>query len=301
MPVATHSRPNGLFVGLATVDIIYTVDDIPRSDEKISVAGQQISAGGPATNAAVTFAFLSGRAELATAVGSHPLATVIRKDLNRHAVRLHDLARPSRETPPLSSIMVHRGTGERTVISANAAVFAPRIGSFQPQWLRGASILLVDGHYMPLCIAASQAARECRIPVVMDSGSWKEGMLELLPLVDIAICSEDYLPPQCRDTKDVLEFLRAWNIRQVAITAGASPIRLVDHGRRGRIAVELIRPLDTLGAGDIFHGAFCYHAAQPDVSFREALTRAACVASFSCRFPGTREWMGALHYGKTAL
>ncbi len=278
-------------MGLATVDLIYSVEAIPRRDQKISVPGQQVSGGGPATNAAVTFAGLGGRAELVSAVGSNPVATIIRDDLKAHSVRLHDFAPRNPAIPPMSSILVHRKTGDRTVVSANAAVFASSKARFQPEWLRGASILLVDGHYMRLCIVAAHCAHAKRIPVVMDSGSWKDGMDELLPFVDIAICSADYRPPKCRSTSEVVEFLQARNIRQLAITHGASAVRFVDHGRSGTIPIERMQPVDTLGAGDIFHGAFCYHAAQPDVSFREALTRAACVASFSCRFAGTRAWM----------
>jgi sugar/nucleoside kinase (ribokinase family) len=293
MARGTQFRPKGVFVGLATVDILYTVDELPKRDEKISVPGQQISAGGPATNAAATFAFLGGRAELVTAVGSHPLAAAISDDLRRHSVRLHDVAAHRGDVPPVSSILVLRDTGERTVVSANAAVFSSGLGDFKPQWLRGASILLVDGHYMALCISAARAARERRIPVVLDSGSWKEGMQELLPLVDITICSQHYRPPGCRDAKEALGFLRAQDIRQVAITGGGSPIRLVDHGKRGTVAIEPVQAVDTLGAGDILHGAFCYYASRRGVPFREALARAARVASFSCQFRGTRSWMQA--------
>ena len=284
-------RPKGVFVGLATVDILYTVEEIPGRDEKISVAGQQISAGGPATNAAVTFAFLGGRAELVSAAGRHPAAKIISEDLREHSVLLHDLAARSRDVPPLSSIMVHRDSGDRTVVSANAAVFARQLSRFAPQWLRGAAILLVDGHYMQLCISAARAARQRDVAVVLDSGSWKEGMHQLLPLVDVAICSESYRPPSCRDHKDVFAFLQAQNIRHIAITSGAAPIRLLDRGKYGRIAIEPIRPVDTLGAGDILHGAFCYYACRPGTSFRDALTKAARAASFSCQFPGTRQWM----------
>ena len=285
------ARPKGLFVGLATVDLTYTVDAIPRRNQKISVPGQQITAGGPATNAAVTFAFLGGRAALVTAVGSHPLGTIIRTELEKFDVALHDVARRRKESPPVSSIMVLNGTGERTVVSANAAVFSPIHEEFNPRWLSGVQILQVDGHYMPLCVAAARLAHKRGIPVVLDSGSWKAGMAELLSFIDIAICSDDYRPPGCRDIDDVLELFAARGIRQAAITRGASGVRFVDGGKRGTIAIEKIHAGDTLGAGDIFHGAFCYYAGQPGYSFRDALGVAACTATFSCRYSGTRLWM----------
>jgi len=280
-----------LFVGLATVDLTYSVEEIPRRNQKISVPGQHIAAGGPATNAAVTFAFLGGRAALVTAVGSHLLGTVIRTDLEKFDVALHDIARRRQEPPPVSSIMILNGTGDRTVISANAAVFSPISAEFNPRWLSGVQILQVDGHYMPLCISAAQLAHERAIPVVLDSGSWKEGMSGLLRFVDIAICSDDYRPPGCRNVEEVLEFFAARGIRRVAITRGGGPIRYVDHDESGTITVEKIRPVDTLGAGDIFHGAFCYYAGRPGYSFRDALGVAARAATFSCRYPGTRLWM----------
>ena len=288
---ASRVRSRGLFVGLSAVDLSYTVDEIPRRNQKISVRGQQISAGGPSANAAATFAFLGGHAAMATAIGAHPLGAIIRSDLARFSIRLHDFARRRKEPPPVSSIMVLRSTGERSVVSANAAVFPDIAPEFNPSWLDSLSIVQVDGHYMQLCITAARAAHHRGIPVVLDSGSWKQGMSELLPAIDIAICSDDFRPPNCHTRNDVFKFLKRQGIRRVAITSGGDPIRFVDGTERGTVDVKNIRAVDTLGAGDIFHGAFCYYISQSGYSFREAIALAARVASFSCRFPGTRSWM----------
>jgi sugar/nucleoside kinase (ribokinase family) len=185
------------------------------------------------------------------------------------------------------------GSGERTVVSANAAAFSPISLEFNPRWLTGVSMVQVDGHYMPLCIAGARLGRSCGIPVVLDSGSWKEGMAELLPSIDIAICSDDYRPPGCRDNDDTLEFLAGQGIRQVAITRGAAPIIYVDNHKPGKIPIERIRAIDTLGAGDIFHGAFCYYACQMGRGFPDSLAFAARVATVSCLHLGSRLWMEA--------
>ena len=292
----SRRRPTGLFIGLATVDLTYPVDEIPGRNAKISVVSQHIAAGGPATNAAVTFAFLGGRSTLVTAVGAHPLGNVIRRDLLQCSVVLHDVGRRRQEPPPVSSIMVLNRTGERTVVSANAAAFSPLRAQLNPRWLNGVSVVQVDGHYMTLCIAGARTARARGIPVVLESGSWKDGMAELLPFIDIAICSDDYRPPGCHDENDVLEFLAARGIRRVAITRGAAAIRFADNHERSTIAVGKIRPVDTLGAGDIFHGAFCYYACLGQ-DFREALAAAARVATFSCRYLGTRTWIETFQRG----
>jgi sugar/nucleoside kinase (ribokinase family) len=284
-------RPTGLFVGLATVDLSYQVEEIPRRNQKISVAAQHITPGGPAATAAATFAFLGGKTSLVTAVGAHPLAAVIREDLSRSSIRLHDMARGRCEAPPVSSVLVHRETGERTVVSANAAVFSPLNAKFDPRWLAGVSIVEVDGQYMPQCIEAARAAHARGIPVVLDSGSWKAGMAKLLPFLDTVICSGDFRPPGCRTEEDAFEYFIKRKIRRLAITRGGSSIRFVEGESCGEVVVRGIRPVDTLGAGDVFHGAYCYYACQPGMSFRDALLAAARVATFSCRYMGTRSWM----------
>jgi sugar/nucleoside kinase (ribokinase family) len=144
---------------------------------------------------------------------------------------------------------------------------------------------------MALCIAAARAAMDRGIPVVLDSGSWKPGMAKLLAFVDTVICSGDFRPPGCESREDVVEFLSWRKVRRVAITRGESAIRFVDGDKRGEVAMRKVRPVDTLGAGDIFHGAYCYYATQTGISFREALSAAARVATFSCRHRGTRSWM----------
>ena len=99
-------RPSGLFVGLATVDVSYTVDAVPRRNQKISVKAQLITPGGPATNAAATFAFLGGRTTLVTAVGAHPLSAVIRDDLTRF---IDSAARYGPGTPRAAACLCDHG------------------------------------------------------------------------------------------------------------------------------------------------------------------------------------------------
>ncbi len=288
--MVTESACSALFVGLATVDLLYVVDEIPRPNAKISVPGQQITSGGPAANAALTFAALGGTSTLVTAVGQHPLAAAIREEMRRFSVALHDIAPDQSAAPPVSSILVLRNTGERTVVSANATAFPPFSFGFDPQWFAGVSVLLVDGHYMELCIRAAQLARSRKIPVVLDSGSWKQDMEVLLPCVDIAICSDDFRPPGCVDDRDALDFLVRAGIARAVITRGAAPIRYRQDGVAGEIPVEQVLARDTLGAGDIFHGAFCFRICQ-GYAFTDALKFAAQLATFSCCQIGTRAWI----------
>jgi sugar/nucleoside kinase (ribokinase family) len=123
----------------------------------------------------------------------------------------------------------------------------------------------------------------------MDGGSWKIGYEAIIPHVNYAICSANFYPPNCRNQKDVFTYLQSLGIANIAITQGEKPIIYQSSTEVGQIDVPKIHSVDTLGAGDIFHGAFCHYILQH--SFIDALSLAAQVASHSCLFFGTRKWM----------
>lgn len=281
----------GLFVGLSTIDLSYRVNEFPGANSKIVANSQDLFVGGPATNAAAAFSHLGGEATLVTVVGRHVLSGAISEELERYSIQLIDLNPEFAETPVISSIAIN-GAGERSIVSANATRMAALSAKVDEAALEGCSVVLVDGHYMQACQAWSAAARARGITVVLDGGSWKDGTDELLRSVDCAVCSADFRPEGCSTSEEVFAVLRGRGVSRIAITNGAGPIHFVSGEGAGTVPVSQVDALDTSGAGDIFHGAFCYYFSSGR-GFADALAEAARVASESCRFHGTREWMSA--------
>jgi sugar/nucleoside kinase (ribokinase family) len=281
---------HGLFVGLVTLDLIYLAESAPKNNQKIVAADYTVAAGGPATNAAVTFSHLGNQATVLGLLGSHPMTQLIRGDLDNYKVAIADLDNNATEPPPVSSIIVTQSTGDRAVVSINAVKAQAKCESIPPDILQNVNIVLLDGHQMKVS-AIAQIAKSQNIPVVIDGGSWKPGFEELLPFVDYAICSANFLPPGCHASQDVFAYLNSINIPHIAITHGEKPIEYLWEGKTGTIVVPKIQPVDTLGAGDIFHGAFCNYILRE--SFPDALAQAANIAAYSCQFFGTRRWMNS--------
>jgi sugar/nucleoside kinase (ribokinase family) len=283
----------GLFVGITTLDLIYGVSHVPQANEKQTAAALEIAAGGPATNAAVTFRHLGDRAKLLSVLGQHPLTDLVRADLDAQRVELLDLAPERADPPPLSSILVTEGTGDRAVVSRNAVGLQATASQIPPNLLDGVDLVLVDGHQLAVSVVIAQAAQQQNIPVVLDGGSWKPGLEAVLPFVNYAVCSANFLPPGCDEQVEVVAFLRsAMTSPAIAITRGGATIAYFTQAHSGEIAVPKIQPVDTLGAGDIFHGAFCHWILQTD--FVVALTQAAGVAALACQSFGTRQWLVSL-------
>lgn len=279
----------GLFVGLVTLDLIYLTPALPTANQKLVALDYSISAGGPATNAAVTFQYLSNSARLMGVIGCHPVSRFVLAELEQWQIEILDLQPTHTEPLPTSSILVTQSTGERAVISINAIRTQASVEQIPVDVLQAVEIVLIDGHQMAVGQEIAKQAKARQIPVVVDGGSWKPGFEAVLRHADYAICSANFRPPHCQTTTEVLHYLQALNIPNIAITQGEQPIIFFNNGKQGEITVATINPIDTLGAGDIFHGAFCHFILQ--TSFQAALSQAAQVAARACQSFGTRQWM----------
>jgi sugar/nucleoside kinase (ribokinase family) len=280
----------GIFLGLATADIVYYVPHHLDRNQKLKAERQLAYAGGPATNAAVAFAAFGNETSLITGLGQHPLAHVAKLDLADHKVHLLDCTDQPRRPPILSAIIVDLSNGERSVVYSNTDLRKLRQDSISENVLEYADILMLDGYYLPQAIQLANMAKQMSIPVVLDGGSWKEGLEQLLPLVDYAICSSVFCPPDCNpDTVSIITYLHDIGIDHIAITRDGEPITAQVHGETTQVPVIPVRAVDTLGAGDIFHGAFCHYILEHD--FLLSLERAGEVASLSCASLGTRAWI----------
>jgi sugar/nucleoside kinase (ribokinase family) len=285
--------PAGLFVGLTTLDVVHTVGTAPAPNDKVTALRQEIAAGGPAANAAVTFAALGGDATLITALGTHALARVAADELASRRVTVVDATPTAVEAPPVSLVRVVDATGERSVSSTNAS----GVTAAPPPGIDGLAssvdVVLVDGHHAELALAAADAARRAHVPVLLDGGSWKPSLHRLLALVDAAICSADFEAPSGLSTVDSL---LAAGVMSAAVTRGSDPISWATRAEHGTLSPPRVPVRDTLAAGDAFHGAAAFAMARGD-DWRTALEFAMTVAAVRVQHAGPRDWLLALRGG----
>ena len=278
----------GLFLGLATLDLVYLAGKPPGENQKV-VASDCTIAAGEAANAAVTFSYLGNAAVWAGVLGTHAIAQLIRADLAEYNVRIIDLEPGRSHSPPVSSIIVTEATGDRAIVSINATKTQVDPQAINQDILTSVNIVLLDGHQIAASKEIAQLARSKNIPILLDGGSWKPGLEEILPFIEWAVCSDNFHPPNCYNSEQVFAYLSAAGIPNIAITRGEKSILYLSNGTYSSIEVPQIQATDTLGAGDIFHGAFCHYILQNN--FTDTLTAAAKIASHSCKKFGTRGWM----------
>lgn len=285
--------PVVLACGLATVDVIQTVDHVPSANEKVVAVGTRVEAGGPALNAAVTAALLGLPARLVTAVGGSALGRVVLDDCATHGVVVVDTAREG-FVLPVSTVLVTVSTGERAVASRNSVGSTPTAvlaAERVDEALDGVTAVLVDGHHLPVAMAVAAAARERGIPVLADGGSSKPGLEGLLAHVDVLVVSDDFRRGTDDGEVDLRDLL-GLGPRWVARTAGGDPVRwLAADGSSGSVPVRPTVVVDTLGAGDVLHGALVADIAQHGTGDLPAsLARSVALATMSVAAHGARGW-----------
>jgi sugar/nucleoside kinase (ribokinase family) len=286
-------QPKGCFVGLTTVDIIFAFDGYPEEDTKNTARKHTIAAGGPASNAAVAFSFLGGDARLISSLGTSSISEIARGDLARYAIRHLDISEGREREPTLSAIAIAGNSGSRTIFTspgindeADALPYEERISTC----IAGVDVLLLDGHQKKLAVHMARLAKDSNIPVVLDGDLFQSNTEILLPFVDTVIFGKSFCVPGAANNQEVFRYFGSFGVKNVVATNGAQPIEFVSNGCSGSMAVEKVSVLDTLAAGDFFHGAFCYsYVVNRDI--HKALRFAASIATRSVTVFGTRDWM----------
>ncbi|WP_225755052.1 PfkB family carbohydrate kinase [Actinotalea sp. Marseille-Q4924] len=307
------SSPLVLACGLTTLDVRQTVDRVPGPDEKVVARDLAVEVGGPAANAATTSTALGVPVRLLTRVGGAPAGRLVTEELLRLGVELVDHAAPD-DAPAVSTVLVTAATGQRAVASVNAtrpSRGGPAAGGPEAVHaaLDGVTAVLVDGHHLDLAVPVARAACARGVVVLLDGGSWKPGLERLLEHVDVAVLSADFRLPDDHDRGDLLDAVRALGPRAVAQSHGPDAVTVRHAGRTDAVPVPLVDVVDTLGAGDVLHGAAVAwlacaaadrgptgsapsadDAADAGGVTIDALRFAVDVASASCAAAGARGW-----------
>ncbi len=289
----------GLFVGLTTLDLVQRVERRPGVNEKVVAQRSDLAAGGPAAVAAVAFGALGGRSVLLSALSPGPVGRLAAGELDRAGVQIVDAWAAGADLS-ISAITVLDETGERSVVSRNAVDVIAAVPADLPVLARDADVVLIDGHHPDLALAAARAARTAGVPVVLDCGSAKPVYARLVPLADAVVCSAGFTAGEPDGFDAIATALLADGARLVAMTAGAAPVRWRTRQATGVVEVPVVTVCDTLGAGDVLHGAVAFARARGVTDPERSLRFGVVVASLRVQHVGPRTWLDDQRLGALA-
>ncbi|WP_376100261.1 PfkB family carbohydrate kinase [Roseomonas sp. CCTCC AB2023176] len=281
-------RATVLCLGMAVWDRILSLPAIPTAPVKTYGTELRETGGGPAATAAVTVARLGGAARLVGRVGDDPDGARIAEELACFGVDTRFLARLPGARSGTSSVGVDPA-GERLILN-----YPGRGLHVPPDWLdwdaamAEVGCVLVDMGW-PLGAARALAEAQARgIPTMLDAdlNPYPEAAA-LVPLADHAVFSEPGLAA-LTGMGEPEAALRSLDLRATAgVTLGARGYLWRDAGGLHEAPGLPVEALDTLGAGDCFHGALSLAIAE-GVPMARAARFANAAAALKCTRPGGR-------------
>ncbi len=281
------SAPVVLCAGIAVEDFLFRVDRFPEPGAKIYARDLVATTGGCAANAAVAIARLGGRARFAGPIGTDNSSQRFVDGMARAGVDASGVVRVAGGSISISGIFID-GAGEKMVATRRGEKLADA-RTPNPAGLAGdIDVLLADNRFADFVQPICRTARARGIPVVLDGDRATQPDDPLFALASHVIFSSEALRATTGLSDLPAALARAAaNIRAfLAVTNGADDVLWMDTGVVRRMPVFAVTTVDTLGAGDTFHGAFALALAEGRDPIA-AMRFAAAAAAIKCtRFGG---------------
>jgi len=278
--------PRVLCAGIIVLDEVFRVEQFPQPDGKVQARDFFAVNGGCAANAAVAVARLGASAALAGPMGgpagSDENGDRVLAALARDKIDCTACQRTAGFATALSAIFID-ARGDRMIVTYRDDRLAA-VPPHDPESLTAsADIVLADNRYpafvTPICAAARR--RGLRVVVDGDRPSFEDD--PLFGLASHLIFSSECLR-ETTGTADLAEGLARIAQRTdafLAVSNGPDDIVYLQGGKPCRLPVFQIDAVDTLAAGDAFHGGFVLALAEGKSEI-EAMRFGAAVAGIKC-------------------
>ena len=277
-------------IGLNATDTLVLVPRFPAYAGKVRYEQELVSPGGEVATALATCAALGLRTKYIGSVGDDERGRIQVESLRLAGINIDDLqVRPN--CPNQSAyIIIDQSTGERTVFARRPDCLRLEPEQILPDQIARARLLHIDGYDTDAVTRAAAIARRRGIPVTADVDTLYHGFEQVLPNIDYLVASSEFPPAWTgkNDPFDALESLqREYGLKVAAMTLGAHGSLARENGRFVYSPGFVVDCVDTTGAGDVFHGAFCY-AVLEGLPLQEALEFSNAMAALNCTALGAR-------------
>ena len=282
-------KPLVIGLGQCSLDILGQVDNYPALDEKAELNSLLVQGGGPVATALVTLSRLGVPVAIVGAVGDDDFGRQIREGLFQENVDCTYLIQSPQSSSQVAFVTVD-AQGRRNIFWYRGTVhpvIPERLASLLAASVR---VLHLDGLHLDPAIAAAKLARQQAVTTVLDAGTLRSGIEDLLPFIDHLVVSEKFAhqfigkdDPEAA-TRDLL----GYGAVAVTVTMGRSGSLSLGKGvpsiHQPAFVVETI---DTTGCGDVFHGGYIYGLLQ-NWSLERTVRLAAACAAMKARALGGR-------------
>ena len=282
--------PRILCIGMPVRDLTFRVQGLPARGSKENASHFEEICGGNALNGAIGIVRLGGRASICGPMGDarETSSRYIFDRLAHEGIDAKHIVRMPGLVTPISNIMIDP-SGERTIVTFRDPELWKVHLPDTDQLLKDCDAILTESRCAQFCTDLCVEARRRGIPVVVDvdrAMSLREG---LLTASSHLVFSSEPLQETAgvADDAEALKKIAKLTPSFLAGTRGAQGTIWLDEQQNVQQTPAFpVHTVDTLGAGDVFHGAFTL-AITEQQDLPEALRFASAAAALKCtRFGG---------------
>ena len=270
-------------VGIAVHDHVFRLAGDPVVGSKNSASSVTMTPGGPSVNAAKTIVALGGHAVLVAAIGGDEAGKAVIDALGALGVSTEWVEQQADVATSHSCVILH-GDGERTIVNAVEPGLVDRSPPHIGDAVANADAILVEVRWTEGAIAGVAHDAASDTPVVVDfDAATAFPPRRVLDDATHVVFSRDGLASLVPgpSTEAALREVAHTTSATVGVTIGAQGSLWVVEGELVEIPAFATDAVNTLGAGDVFHGAFALAIARGRETI-DAATWATAAASLSC-------------------
>jgi sulfofructose kinase len=274
-------------VGIAVLDLVFRVDSFPETPGKYRASERREVGGGVAATAAATVSSLGGRGVFVGCVGDDAEGERIVADLARYGVGTLGVRRVAGAQSPLSVVLVE-ASGERTIVNHASSGLFDEAAPLTESDLVGADAVLADMRWPSAAVVALDIARRRGLPAVLDCDHDPTDHPDVVAAASHAVFALPTLAAfvGAGDPEAALRAASGLTGGIVVATDGGNGVHWLDGDRYRHLPAFRVDVVDTLGAGDVFHGALALALAEGR-PLESALRWASAAAAIKCtRFGG---------------
>lgn len=246
-----------LCIGQAVQDFVFSVDAMPATADKYRAVDFEAPGGGPAATAAVAISRLGGAARLAARVGDDLLADIIVTELENYGVDCRLVRRMSGRRSSVSAVLVD-DAGERMIVNYLDSSMEP-----DAEWLHAyapldVAAILTDTRWPEGALLGLNLARRNGLPAILDADLPVPKDGELVRAATHVAFSASGLADYSgiEDPEEALRSVKGQTDAWCCVTLGSWGTLFIEDGELNRLPAFDVSVRDTLGAGDVWHGAF---------------------------------------------
>lgn len=247
-------------LGQCCLDYIGKVDSYPPADVKCEFTDMVIQGGGPVATALVALARWRVTCAFTGVLGDDLFGTMIRESLDVEGIDTRGVLVREGFDSQFAFIVAEPGMGRRTIFWRRPTGAAPDSEEIDYDIIRKAEVFHTDGLFPEASLAACKTARDAGVKVVVDAGSFREGMLDIARMSDCFLASESFAAALVGEGKplDACQKLAELGPTVVGVTLGPKGYVVLNKGRIIERPAYAVEAVDTTGCGDIFHAGFIY-------------------------------------------